>query len=156
TAYEALRARVPSIPPLTTVFVTHAHWDHVGGHSYFRSLNPAVRFYGRSNYREEVANDSTANLAMVQRFFGEKFRLDEVLSYRPDVTIDRATQLVVGGTRFALLPTRGGETSDALLVHMPDEGVLFVGDIVMPYLGAPFAPEGSVDGLLEAIDQLHA
>ena len=59
-AYEALRARVPSIPTLTTVFVTHAHWDHVGGHRYFRSLNPALRFYGRSNYQEELAHDSMA------------------------------------------------------------------------------------------------
>ena len=89
------------------------------------------------------------NPAMLQRFFGDKFRLDDVLSYQPDVMVDRPTQLVIGGTRFSLLPTRGGETNDALLVHMPDEGVLFVGDILMPYLGAPFTPEGSVDGLLE-------
>jgi glyoxylase-like metal-dependent hydrolase (beta-lactamase superfamily II) len=155
-AYEALRARIPSIPPLTAVFVTHAHWDHVGGHRYFRSLNPALRFYGRSNYREELALAAKANPAMVQRFFGDKFRLDDVLSYQPDVTVDRPTELVIGGTRFELLPTAGGETNDALLVHMPDQGVLFVGDIVMPYLGAPFAPEGSVDGLLAAIDQVHS
>jgi glyoxylase-like metal-dependent hydrolase (beta-lactamase superfamily II) len=154
-AYEALRARVPSLPPLTTVFVTHAHWDHVGGHRYLRSLSPTPRFYGRSNYQEELAHDSLANPAMVQTFFGNKFHLDDVLSYRPDVMVDRPTELVIGGTRFSLLPTRGGETNDALLVHMPEQRVLFVGDILMPYLGAPFAPEGSVDGLLEAIDQLH-
>lgn len=155
-AHEALRTRVPSLPPLTTVFVTHAHWDHVGGHRYFRSLNPALRFYGRSNYQEELAHDAMANPEMLQRFFGDKFRLDDVLSYKPDVLVDRPTHLVIGGTRFSLLPTRGGETNDALLVHMPDQGVLFAGDILMPYLGAPFTAEGSVDGLLEAIDQVHA
>jgi len=154
-AYEALRAQVPSIPSLTTVFVTHAHWDHVGGHRYFRSLKPKPRFYGRSNYQQELANDSLGNPAMLRRFFGAKFQLDAVLDYRPDVMVDHPTELVVGGTRFSLLPTRGGETNDALLVDMPDQGVLFVGDILMPYLGAPFAPEGSVDGLLEAIDQVH-
>jgi glyoxylase-like metal-dependent hydrolase (beta-lactamase superfamily II) len=154
-AYEALRTQIPSIPMLTAVFVTHAHWDHVGGHRYFRKLNPEVRFYGRSNYRDELSRDAMANPAMLQRFFGDKFRLDDVLSYRPDVTVDRPTELVIGGTRFELLPASGGETNDALLVHMPDEGVLFVGDIFMPYLGTPFAPEGSVDGLLGAIDQVH-
>ena len=82
------------------------------------------------------------------------FRLDDVLGYKPDVTIDRPTELVIGGTRFTLLPTRGGETDDALLMHMPDHGVLFVGDILMPYFGAPFIAEGSVDGLLAAIDQV--
>jgi glyoxylase-like metal-dependent hydrolase (beta-lactamase superfamily II) len=153
-AYEALRAQVPSLPTLTAVFVTHAHWDHVGGHRYFRSLNPAVHFYGRSNYQEELSNDALGNPQMLQRFFGEKFRLDDVLSYKPDVLIDRSSDMVIGGTRFSLLPTRGGETNDALLVHMPNEGVLFVGDILMPYLGAPFIPEGSVDGLVEVIDQV--
>ena len=155
-ALEALRARVPSLPPLTTVLVTHAHWDHVGGHRYFRSLNPSLRFIGRSNYKEELAHDSMANPAGLQLFFGKQFQLADVLSYRPDVTIDRSTTLVVGGTRFELLPTRGGETEDALLIHMPEQGVLFVGDILMPYLGAPFVEEGSVDGLLAAIEQIHA
>jgi glyoxylase-like metal-dependent hydrolase (beta-lactamase superfamily II) len=155
-AYEALQAQVPALPMLTTVFVTHAHWDHVGGHQYFRSLNPTVRFYGRSNYQEELSYDALGNPEMLQRFFGVKFRLDDVLTYKPDILIDRPSDVVVGGTRFRLVPTRGGETSDALLVHMPDAGVLFVGDILMPYLGAPFVPEGSVDGLVEAIDQVSA
>src|SRR5262245_49373639 len=32
TAYEALRAYAPNLPELTAVFITHTHWDHVGGH----------------------------------------------------------------------------------------------------------------------------
>src|SRR5262249_28295749 len=52
-AYEALKTYAPGLPPLTTAFITHAHWDHVGGHSYFRSLNPRPKFYGRGNYQEE-------------------------------------------------------------------------------------------------------
>src|ERR1700756_5794283 len=50
-AYEALQAYAPGLPPLTTVFVTHAHWDHVGGHSCFRSLSSYPKFYGRANYQ---------------------------------------------------------------------------------------------------------
>ena len=153
-AYEALKERVPTLPMLTTVFVTHAHWDHVGGHQYFRSLNPSVRFYGRGNYAEEQAHNKVADPAMLALFFGSQFHLDDVLSYKPDTTIDRPTDVVVGGTHFRVLPARGGETDDALLVQMPDEGVLFVGDILMPYLGAPFVPEGSIDGLLQSIDQV--
>src|SRR5215470_11383114 len=54
-AYEALGAYAPGLPPLTTIFITHSHWDHVGGHGYFRGLDPHVKFYARSNYQEEIA-----------------------------------------------------------------------------------------------------
>jgi hypothetical protein len=54
TAYEALRAYAPNLPELTTIFITHSHQDHVGGHTYFRALNPRLHFYGRSNYGEEL------------------------------------------------------------------------------------------------------
>src|SRR6266852_7976227 len=39
-----------------------------------------------------------------------------------------------------------------MFIHLPDEGVLFVGDFIMPYLGAPFVEEGDLQGLLDAID----
>jgi glyoxylase-like metal-dependent hydrolase (beta-lactamase superfamily II) len=155
-AHEALRARFPALPPLTTVLITHAHWDHVGGYRYFRRLNPAVRFIGRSNYQEELAHDAMGNRATLQRFFGQRFRLEDVLSYKPDMAIDKRTDLVVGGATFELLPARGGETADAMLIHMPAERVLFVGDVLMPYLGAPFTEEGGLDGLLASIEQIEA
>ncbi len=37
------------------------------------------------------------------------------------------------------------------MVHLPASGVLFAGDVLMPYLGQPFAGEGSPEGLLEAL-----
>jgi hypothetical protein len=58
--YEALRAHAPGLPELTTVFITHSHWDHIGGHAYFRSLNPNLRFYARTNYQEELAREFNA------------------------------------------------------------------------------------------------
>ena len=155
-ALEALHAKVGSLPPVTTVLITHAHWDHVGGHKYFRSLSPAPRFIGRGNYAAELAIDASGDPAIGRLFFGSTFRLEDVLSYKPDQAIDRPTSLTIGGTRVALLPARGGETDDAMLIHFPDLGVLFVGDILMPYLGAPFVNEGSIDGLLASIDQVSA
>ena len=151
-AFEALRAYAPGLPELTTVFITHAHWDHVGGHSYFRALNPRLHFYARSNYSEEVERDLNAPAIFDKRFFGERFNLDDVRSFKPDVTIDRRTELRVGGTRIELIPVQGGETHDAMFIYLPDQGVMFVGDFIMPYLGAPFVAEGDLQGLLDAID----
>jgi len=151
-AYEALRAYAPSLPELTTVFITHSHWDHVGGHKYFRALNPRLRFYARSNYQEEIAREVDAPGNFGKQFFGERFNLDDVRSFKPDITIDRRTELKIGGTRIELIPVQGGETHDAMFIHLPDQGVMFVGDFIMPYLGAPFVEEGDFQGLLDAID----
>ena len=152
TAYQALRAYAPNLPELTTVFITHAHWDHIGGHSYFRSLNPRVRFYGRSNYQDELTRELNAPGIFAKRFFGERFSFDDVRSYKPDVAIDHRTELKIGGTRIELIPVQGGETHDAMFIHLPDQRVLFVGDFIMPYIGAPFVEEGDFQGLLDAID----
>ena len=152
TAYEALRAYAPNLPELTTIFVTHSHWDHIGGQTYFRGLNPKPRFYARSNYQEEIAGEINGPESIAKHFFGEHFNLDDVRDFKPDATIDRPTELKVGGTRIELIPVHGGETHDAMFIHLPDLGVLFVGDFIMPYIGAPFVVEGDLQGLLDAID----
>jgi len=151
-AYEALRAYAPNLPELTTVFITHSHWDHVGGHKYFRVLNPRLRFYARSNYEEEITRSVNGPGNFGRQFFGERFSLNDVRSFKPDVTIDSRTDLKIGGTRIELIPVHGGETHDAMFIHLPDQGVMFVGDFIMPYLGAPFVEEGDFQGLLDAID----
>jgi glyoxylase-like metal-dependent hydrolase (beta-lactamase superfamily II) len=151
-AYEALRAYAPNLPELTTVFITHSHWDHIGGHAYFRGLNPRLRFYARSNYQEEIARELGAPGIFDKRFFGERFNVEDVRSFKPDVTIDHRTEVAIGGTHIELIPVQGGETHDAMFIHLPGQGVLFVGDFIMPYLGAPFVEEGDLQGLLDAID----
>jgi hypothetical protein len=39
-----------------------------------------------------------------------------------------------------------------MLIYLPDEKVMFMGDVTMPYLGAPFNEEGDLSGLFDAID----
>jgi glyoxylase-like metal-dependent hydrolase (beta-lactamase superfamily II) len=151
-AYEALRAYAPDLPALTTILITHAHWDHVGGHKYFRALNPHPRFYARSNYFEEISRGRTGPEPLAQEFFGTRFRSEDVASFKPDITIDRESEMSIGGTRIKFIPVQGRETDDALFIYLPDHQVMFVGDFIMPYIGAPFIEEGNLEGLLDAID----
>ena len=102
-----------------------------------------MKFYARSNYEEEIAFGNAGDIFRKQ-FFGTRFNFDDVRSFKPDVTIDRRTELKIAGTRIELIPVQGGETHDAMFIHLPDLGVMFVGDFIMPYLGAPFLEEGDL------------
>jgi glyoxylase-like metal-dependent hydrolase (beta-lactamase superfamily II) len=39
----------------------------------------------------------------------------------------------------------------ALMVYLPASGLLFAGDVMMPYVGVPFDAEGSPEGLLDTM-----
>ncbi len=152
-AYEFLRNRFPDLPPLTTVLVTHAHWDHIGGHRYFRQLGSQVKFYARDNYRKELEIITKGSRGFTY-FFGTDFKDEFISDFKPDIAVSERTEVTVGGTRFALIPVPGGETIDGMFIHVPEHSALFVGDFIMPYLGAPFLEEGNMPGLFEAIDVL--
>lgn len=154
-AYEALQIAHPALPPLKTIFITHAHWDHIGGHHYFRTLPSAPRFYARANYAEELRHSLDAPPGH-PLFFGQRFSLDNIRDFRPDVLVDGSMDLKDGGTSIRLIPIPGGETADGMFVYLPDLSTIFVGDFVMPYFGAPFVNEGNVDGLIQAVAQVAA
>ena len=143
-AVHALRRRVSA--PITHVILTHAHWDHVGGLAALKAPNTRVIAQARFADELRIVNDTGVPF---RYFFGGEAR--QRYDVTPDQLIGAREVLTVGGTEFILHPVRGGETADALLIHLPDTGVVFVGDAFMPYLGAPFLPEGSAEGLFETI-----
>jgi glyoxylase-like metal-dependent hydrolase (beta-lactamase superfamily II) len=148
-AVEALRQRTQL--PIKHVVITHAHWDHVGG---LRALvEPGTQVIASARFAGELQR-SNAVPPNFHYFFGTTgSRGPWVLA--PDRLVQQPETLTVGGVRLQLLPTAGGETDDALMAYLPDRGVLFVGDAFMPYFGAPFVPEGSIDGLLQTIAQIE-
>jgi len=142
-ALQALR-RVTS-RPITHVILTHAHWDHIGGLGALLDSNPQVIAQAAFADEQRIVNQSGVRF---QYFFGTAGS-GRGYDVRPNHLVREPETLTVGGTRFVLYPAHGGETSDALLIHVPDRGTLFVGDAFMPYLGAPFVAEGSAEGLFE-------
>ncbi|MBW4707471.1 MBL fold metallo-hydrolase [Roseobacter sp. YSTF-M11] len=141
----------PDLPPLTHVLVTHAHWDHIGGQSHFRSLSPQPLFIGHDNFAHTIAKN-TSRVPRYQQFRSRHWEDAWVASYQPDVAIRGATEMEIGGSIIRFVPTQGGETEDALLIEFPALGTLFMGDALMPFFGEPWEEEGSVDGAIESID----
>jgi len=144
-ASAALAAyRAVTTDPITHIVLTHGHWDHIGGLAALRGPDTLVIA------RDDIGQHNSDLPVPWPRFLpAGAARVDQPVV--PDLPIAAPTALRVGEVELALIPVRGGETDDALLIHLPARGVLFTGDILMPHLGAPFLAEGSPEGLLEGM-----
>ena len=132
--------------PVSHLILTHAHFDHVGGSEAVRG--PGTQVIAAAGFPAEAERLRRWNLPF-RYFTGTGAR--PATDVKPDRLISQRTSMVVGDTEFVLIPVRGGETPDALMVHLPASGLLFTGDALMPYLGVPFTAEGSPEGLLDTL-----
>lgn len=136
------------------VILTHAHFDHAGGISAL--LGPGTAVIAQSGFPAELTRQH-ANSVGFGYFTGTgagfgRGQAPDPPTIAVDQLVSEPTTVTIGGTEIVLYPSAGGETSDALMAYLPASGVLFTGDVMMPYLGAPFFAEGSPDGLIETLE----
>lgn len=148
-ALDALRQ--VTADPITHIILTHSHWDHIGGLDALRGPDTVV--IAQANFARELAATNGIGIPW------PRFRPAGAATHHdvtPDQVIGETTALRIGDLDFVLTPVHGGETDDALLIHLPQRGVVFAGDMLMPHLGAPFVAEGSAEGLFDAMRQVEA
>lgn len=137
---------LPAGQAISHLILTHAHFDHVGGIDALRA--PGTQVIAAAAFPSEL-EDQRRYTAPFRYFLGNGGSTGHDIV--PDRLIGEPTALTVGGTELILYPTPGGETSDALMIYLPASGLLFTGDVMMPYIGAPFVAEGSPEGLLQTL-----
>jgi glyoxylase-like metal-dependent hydrolase (beta-lactamase superfamily II) len=142
-AMKALREVTDA--PVRYVILTHSHWDHVGGLAAVREAGTVV--IARANFAQELSRMRSSQ-GTFNWFFGSQ---PVGLDVHVDRVVSANESLRHGGLEIRLIPVSGGETEDALFVHLPKQGLLFVGDVFMPYVGPPFLSEGSPEGYLDAL-----
>jgi glyoxylase-like metal-dependent hydrolase (beta-lactamase superfamily II) len=136
----------PADGVISHLILTHAHWDHIGGAAALRGHGTTV--IAQAGFPAGLER-AQGDRPLFRYFTGTAGTTPPAVV--PDLLISQPTPLTVGSTELVLYPAPGGETADALMVHLPVSGVLFAGDVMMPYLGQPFADEGSPEGLLRAL-----
>lgn len=126
---EAIR-RITDAP--WTVVNSHAHFDHHFGNAVFRpadvwSLARSAQIIGE--YGEHQVT------RLMERMPDHREEFEEVRISPPNRTFTGATTLDIGGRQVDLRYFGRGHTDNDLVMHVPDAGVIFAGDLVEE--GAP-------------------
>ncbi|MGW6498673.1 MBL fold metallo-hydrolase [Nonomuraea angiospora] len=126
---EAVR-RITGSP--WTVVNSHSHFDHYFGNAIFR---PA-EIWGHVRCAEEIEQDGEQQrAAMIKGRPEQREEFEEVTIVPPDHTFTSAASLDIGGRMVHLQHFGLGHSSNDVVLHVPDAGVVFAGDLVEE--GAP-------------------
>ncbi|MEV4361810.1 MBL fold metallo-hydrolase [Nonomuraea sp. NPDC049625] len=126
---EAVR-RITASP--WTVVNSHSHFDHYFGNAIFR---PA-EIWGHVRCAEEIEQYGEEQRAvMIKGRPEQREEFEEITIVPPDHTFTSAASLDIGGRIVHLQHFGLGHSSNDVVVHVPDAGVVFAGDLVEE--GAP-------------------
>jgi glyoxylase-like metal-dependent hydrolase (beta-lactamase superfamily II) len=139
--------------PVVRVIITHYHADHFLGLEPFHMSGAQVWAHRDGQL---VLNDGRAKLRLEQRARDLFPWVDKYTMLVPASRwLDEDTKFTLGGVRFELTHMGPAHSPEDLIVALPDEGVIFVGDIL--FAGRiPFVGEADSKRWLEKIDQLLA
>jgi glyoxylase-like metal-dependent hydrolase (beta-lactamase superfamily II) len=101
-----------------------------------------------------VGGQRTALGRFVQRAFGP-FQFDGIRLALPTRTFEGRLALRVGAKRVELLELGPAHTRGDVIVHLPDDGVVFTGDLLFVE-GTPIVWEGPVSNWIAACDRILA
>lgn len=134
--------------PIRYVIFTHYHYDHVDGASAFQG--PGTQFVAQENL---IGNLKTLKALerVNQTVLGSA---SEAPTVYPDIAYRDSMTLTVGGREIQLFHALG-ETNDATLVWLPEDRVVFIGDLNNANLGSPVMPEGYPEGLMAAVSLIE-
>jgi cyclase len=146
-AVEKITAKEIDADPPRALVNTHHHGDHTFGNWLMPARTPIV---GHVTCREDVL---AAGLVAAQMLTGPDYGQIELRP--PDVTFTGSMTLHLGNRLVELHHVGPAHTRSDVVVWLPEERVLFSGDIVFAG-GQPFLVEGSVAGYPKGLAAIRA
>jgi cyclase len=161
---EQMRATTPAAERIATVVNTHANGDHCYGNA----LLGDSEIIATARCAEEMLQLPPATMAallrsadslgaagqFVQRIFAP-FSFDDVPLAAPTRTFEQQLDLRVGDRPVTLLEVGPAHTAGDAVVHLPDDGIVFTGDILF-HGGHPIVWAGPVANWIDACDRVLA
>lgn len=137
--------------PLMAAVTTHAHGDHSHGNAL---LPPHVPILAHSETRETILADTV--LTSLPLIWAPAPDWGIARHRPPNVTVDGEASLHTGSRWIEIHhPGHTAHTPGDLIAWLPDERVLFAGDLLFHHV-TPMVLTGSVEGALRALDWLAA
>ena len=157
----AMRQVEPAAAAIKTLVNTHANGDHCWGNQ----LLGGAEIIASRACQEQLRNDSPERLRQLmqapgllgdymRRIFGS-FDFDGIEITAPTRSFERELTLSVGGKQIDLIEVGPAHTDGDILVHVPEDKVVFTGDILF-IEGHPILWVGPVQNWLDACDRMLA
>jgi alkyl sulfatase BDS1-like metallo-beta-lactamase superfamily hydrolase len=134
--------------PTTTVLLTQGHFDHVGGVDCF--LEDGTELVAQGNFASWRADNERlqafrsrnaafawmdAIMAAVEHAKALGEGAGSQSRPEPTLTFDQSLELRIGGRDLVLLSVPGGETTDSMVVWIPDARTVLTGNLFGPLFG---------------------
>ena len=138
--------------PIDRLINTHHHVDHTLGNAMFPRDAEIV---AHAKAKAEMERAGLRALSLIERI-APHFRgqLGGVVERLPDTTFDGSgIELAVDDRRVRLMHFGTGHTRGDVLVYLPDERLLFTGDLAFFYV-TPLAHEGHIGNWIRNVERI--
>ncbi len=134
--------------PVRYLINTHHHGDHIWGNHVFVGATVISHSY----CRREVTETPMMDPELLNAVFTD-FDFRGIAVTPADITFDSQLTLHVDGREIRLLHLGPGHTAGDIIVHLPEDGIVFAGDLIFLY-STPLGMEGSFSGWLKNLHSL--
>jgi glyoxylase-like metal-dependent hydrolase (beta-lactamase superfamily II) len=155
---EAMLAAIRKITPqpVRYVILSHYHADHFYGLQVFKAAGATI--WARREGRQYLASDLARERLAQRRHYLSPWVNDQTQLLPADRWLDFPTTqpipFALGGTRFDLISGGNSHAPGDLMLLVPDQGVLFAGDLF--FTGRlPFVVDGNTREWLAALSRIE-
>lgn len=143
--------RKVTVKPVRYVVDTHHHADHAFGNQFYR---PGANIVGHDGCRDSLIRRGADPDVLIDRWPQYEDDWRKLALTPPTVTYSDRMTVHLGGRSVDLIHPGPAHTFGDTLVYLPDEKILFTGDVAFQYL-VPLAADGHVSKWIKATRRLR-